>query len=140
MTEAVVSLLSLQFSYGATDEEACFVAGISRQTLNQYCKKHPEFRDRKQSIKGMVRLRAKMKINQTILDGGGDEMTERDRAALANAWKVLEKSDPEYKPDPVGANTGTQILINNASLNPREKLKTMTDAQLLEIAQRAKSK
>lgn len=66
MTESTINKLEEAFSYAFTDEEACLYAGISRQTLNEYCKKNPEFRDRKQLLKQQPSMLAKRVVVDSI--------------------------------------------------------------------------
>lgn len=51
MTDLVIKKLEEAFLDGATDEEACFYADISHQTLYNYQKEHPEFVERKEALK-----------------------------------------------------------------------------------------
>ena len=69
MTAETVSKLEQAFSNGATDVQACFYAGISKQTLYDYQKKHPEFIDRKEALKSNLRLIAKNTLAKSIRDG-----------------------------------------------------------------------
>ena len=43
MTPQVLQKLELAFSYGCTDDEACFFADIAPATLYNYQKEYPEF-------------------------------------------------------------------------------------------------
>lgn len=51
MTDELVNKLEYAFALGCTDEEACFYADISKQTLYNYQDKFPEFVDRKEALK-----------------------------------------------------------------------------------------
>ena len=51
MTKDVLDKLEEVFALGGTDEEACLYADISKQTLYDYQKLHPEFVDRKEALK-----------------------------------------------------------------------------------------
>ncbi len=51
MTVETVNKLEEAFMLGCTDEEACFAANISKQTLYNYQDKNPEFIDRKETLK-----------------------------------------------------------------------------------------
>jgi len=73
MTENTVRILEDAFSNGATDIEACFLAGISKQSLYDYQKKHPEFTDRKAALKEMTKYKAKQVVRKKIEEG--DEKT-----------------------------------------------------------------
>lgn len=70
ITEAVLKKLEIAFALGCTDEEACFDAGISHQTLYNYQHKHPEFIDRKQGLKNRpITIARKSVINNMKKDG-----------------------------------------------------------------------
>jgi hypothetical protein len=59
MTTETVQILETSWALGATDTQACFRAGISRQTLQNYVEKYPEYLDRKAAMKSDVDYRAK---------------------------------------------------------------------------------
>ena len=66
MTESVVRILEEAFVDGLSDREACIFAGIGRQTLYDYCKKNPEFSDRKEGLKMMPTINAKRTIAKAV--------------------------------------------------------------------------
>lgn len=78
MTEETVKKLEEVFAIGGSDEEACFYADISKQTLYNYQQDHPEFVDRKEALKERPILKAR----QTVVSALGDPNY---------AFKYLEK-------------------------------------------------
>lgn len=62
MTDLTVKKLEEAFLLGCTDEEACFYAEISRQTLQNYQEKNPDFIDRKEQLKQNPFLLARRSI------------------------------------------------------------------------------
>ncbi len=66
MTSEVVSKLEEVFAIGGTDEEACFYADISKQTLYDYQKKYPDFIDRKEQLKQRPFLKARQTIVKAL--------------------------------------------------------------------------
>ena len=62
MIEEVVKKLEEVFAIGGSDEEACFYAHISKQTLYNYQRKYPEFIDRKEALKNRPVLKARRTI------------------------------------------------------------------------------
>lgn len=64
--ESTLKQLEGAFANGATDVEACFLAKISHQTLYNYQKEYPEFIERKEGLKNMIKYIAKQKVKQTI--------------------------------------------------------------------------
>ncbi len=100
MTEDKVKELEGYFSVGATDLEACFLAGISKQTLYNYQEKYPEFVDRKEALKNMPKYKAKKNIVGE-LDKGDKDISK---------W-YLERKDNDFK-------NKTDITSNDETLNP----------------------
>lgn len=64
--DLVVKKLEEAFALGATDAEACFYAGISKQCLYDYEKKKPEFSDRKAALKERPILLARRSVVEGI--------------------------------------------------------------------------
>jgi len=57
------------FSNDATDLQACFLANISKSSLYNYQKEHPEFLERKNALKAMTAFQAKKNIRDKIIQG-----------------------------------------------------------------------
>ena len=87
MTELTVKKLEEAFSNGASDVEACFIAGISKECLYQYQDKFPSFVDRKFALKEMIKYQAKIKVKQAI---------EKEKQPDTAKW-YLERKDKEFK-------------------------------------------
>lgn len=66
MTIETVNKLEEVFAIGGTDEEACFYANISKQTLYDYQKIHPEFIDRKEALKEKPILKARQTVVKSL--------------------------------------------------------------------------
>lgn len=62
MVDTTVKKLEEAFSLGCSDLEACVLAGISKQTLYNYQKDHPEFIDRKELLKETPILLARTSV------------------------------------------------------------------------------
>lgn len=90
MTKLVVSKLEEAYANDATDEQACFLANISKQTLYDYQAKHPEFVDRKKALKAMVTYQAKINIKEAIF---GDDTKEKIESSK---WLLPKKEKAEY--------------------------------------------
>jgi hypothetical protein len=75
------------FSNGASDVEACFLANISHQTLYNYQAEHPEFVERKEGLKDMIKFAAKQKVKRAI---------ETEQTPETSKW-YLERKDKEFK-------------------------------------------
>ena len=68
-----------------TDEQACFYAKISVDALYDYQKANPEFTKRKQDLKDSPTMKAKQTVVKALENS-------------QDAWKWLEKRDPDFKP------------------------------------------
>jgi len=62
MTDLTLKKLNEAFAFGCTDEEACYYAEISKQTLYNYQKDHPEFVDQKEALKQRPILLARQEV------------------------------------------------------------------------------
>lgn len=86
MTENVLNKLEEAFSWGCTDVEASLFAGIDPRTLYTYCEKHPEFSQRKETLKKNPALKARRVLFGDIEKGDS-----------ATAKYVLDKADGKAK-------------------------------------------
>jgi hypothetical protein len=66
MTPETVKKLEEVFAIGGSDEEACFWADISKQTLYDYQKLHPEYIDRKEQLKQKPFLKARQTVVKAL--------------------------------------------------------------------------
>lgn len=64
-----LELLREAFKLGSSDTESCAYAGISLDTLQNYCKKHPEFAVEKEKLKLLPILKAKANVVGAIAAG-----------------------------------------------------------------------
>lgn len=69
MTKETLQKLEEAFLSAATDEQACFIAGIAPATLYAYCVDHPEFSERKEQLKNMATFQAKHNLVKAINKG-----------------------------------------------------------------------
>ena len=107
MTKETLNKLEEIFALGGTDLEACFYAGISRQTLYDYQEKNPEFIDRKEGLKSKPILKARM----TIVDSLDDPKNSQ--------WYLERKSKDEF--------STKQIIDDNRNDNTIEELKKLNE-------------
>lgn len=75
MTNETIQILEEAFSNDATDLEACFLAKISKSTLYNYQESHPEFLERKEALKSMVKYQSKRLVKKAIDEGDVDKAT-----------------------------------------------------------------
>lgn len=64
--DEVVSKLEEAWGFGATNEEAAAVAGITRSALQKYMAKHPEVQERRDELRETVNYIARSNIVQAI--------------------------------------------------------------------------
>lgn len=88
MTPQVIAKLEEAFLFGATDLQACFLAGISKDAFYDYCKENPSFSDKKEALKDSPKITAK-KIIVKSLDAGDEDMAK---------WYAERKIKDEFSP------------------------------------------
>lgn len=66
VTDDVLAKLKIAFQVGATDEEACRHAGISKNALISHIERHPEYKEEKEALKESSVLKARVKIFNSI--------------------------------------------------------------------------
>lgn len=82
MTKDTIRKLEDAFVWGCTDIEACSYADIAPSTLYKYQEEHPEFSERKETLKNSIKMRAKRVISASIDDND-----------LASAHKVIDRAE-----------------------------------------------
>ena len=66
INEELLRKLEEGFLMGLSDREACLFADVAYSTFNDYCKKHPKFSERKETLKKGVQMHAKINISNEI--------------------------------------------------------------------------
>jgi hypothetical protein len=99
MTEATVRKLEEAFLLGCTDREAAFAAGIAPSTLYKYCEDHPEFLERKETLKKRPVFMARKVVVNAL-----------ENNDIGTAHRVLERHD------------GTKALVDVPEGGPLESL------------------
>ena len=84
MTNVTIGKLEEAFALGCSDSEACFYADINPDTLYDYCKKNPQFSERK----ALLKLKPILKDKKTILDNLED--------AKVAQWYLERKCKEEF--------------------------------------------
>lgn len=116
MTPETIAKLEEAFANGASDLEACFYAGIGKSTLYNYQVEFPEFLERKEGLKDMIKYRARKNIADKITAGDidtsrwyaerrlKDEFSARTEQTGANGMPLIpEKADKELAKEAVTA-------------------------------------
>lgn len=102
MTPELINKLEEVFAIGGTDEEACFYADISKQTLYDYQKKFPEFVDRKEALKQKPFLLARRTIVNALKDNpqyAFEYMKRKNRKEFGDSVDLT--SDNKQLPTPI---------------------------------------
>ena len=84
MTNVTIGKLEEAFALGCSDSEACFYADINPDTLYDYCKKNPQFSERK----ALLKMKPILKAKKTILDNLED--------AKVAQWYLERKCKEEF--------------------------------------------
>lgn len=101
ISDEVLRILEEAFGNGATDAEACGLAGISRSTLYLYCTQNQEFSDRKENLKSMPTYHAKVSILKAI------------KADPKVAMDYLERVDKTFAKSSPSDSKGVQVNVQN---------------------------
>lgn len=112
MTPDVINKLEVAFAYCYTDKEACLYAGISHQTLYNYQEKHPEFVERKETLRLTPNLAAKRELVNGVT-GNLDQAR----------WWATHKMGDDFAPKTKVEHSGT---IDNPSSGVNEVEKKLT--------------
>lgn len=107
MTESTLKKIEFAFLKGMTDEEACLFAEITPATLYNYCNANPEFFERKELLKKMPKVKAKINIVEGI-ENGDTELSK---------WYLERKAKDEFS-------TKQDIDVSGEINNPFEGLTT----------------
>lgn len=121
MTPEILNKLEVAYSNDATDEQACFLANISHQTLYNYQKEHPEFIERKKALKSMVTYQAKSNLKELIFSQ--EKELEKEKIE-ASKWILPKKEKQDYseRTELTGKDGKDLIVqpINYADTNKKE--------------------
>lgn len=105
MTAETIGKLEYAFSRGLSDREASLYADINPDTLYEYCKKHPEFSERKELLKEQPKMKAKL-ILADRLDDQDDKVAE---------WYLERKARDEFstKQEISGSLSGAVQIVDD---------------------------
>jgi len=110
MTPEILNKLEVAYSNDATDEQACFLANISHQTLYNYQKEHPEFIERKKALKSMVTYQAKSNLKELIFSQ--EKELEKEKIE-ASKWILPKKEKQDYSErTELTGKDGKDLIVN----------------------------
>lgn len=118
MTPETISKLEAAFMNAFTDEMACLYVGISKETLYEYCRKNPEFTDRKELLKISPDLLAQTKIVSHIKND------------LGNAWRWAEHRMPAFMPKTKVEHSGKIDTASGAQTPETQKIAEEYEAKM----------
>lgn len=106
-----LQMLISAYKFHATDDQACYYAGISRKQLEYFQNLHPDFYGIKHACKQDANLRARKRIVGDI---------DKD---TANAWKWLERTEKEtFSPRIEATGANGRDLIDGLTVQVRNML------------------
>lgn len=94
VTPQILARLEEQWMNGANDSQACFIAGITPQTLYTYQERNPEYLIKKEACKGNIALNAKHTIARHV---------KRDPELALKVVERLEKDTWSLRTELTGA-------------------------------------
>lgn len=97
MTKQALQKLRDAFSFGCTDEEAAFYAGISVRTLYHYCEAHEDFLQEKEDLKLSPILAARGNVVKGILMGSVDDSWQYLRAKRKKEFAEMKQHEVTTK-------------------------------------------
>lgn len=86
MTPETIAKLEEAFLNGASDKEACFIAGIGVSTLYKYQEENPEYVERKDGLKNMLKYQARVNVAKSLNEGELD----------TSLWFLEKKAKDEF--------------------------------------------
>lgn len=100
MTAETLKKLEYAFLKGMSDREACLFANISAQSLYNYCNENPAYFERKELLKEMPKVQAKINVVEGI-ENGDTELSK---------WYLERRNKEEFSTKQDIGLTGT---VNN---------------------------
>lgn len=125
--EMTLQKLEAAFANDATDLQACFLAKISKSSLYNYQKEHPEFLERKKALKAMTAYKAKLNIKTKIEEGDIDTSkwyAERKEKKEFSTRQEHGGIDGKELPTPILATAYVQTDNSNKESNEPEEENT----------------
>lgn len=99
--DQVIAKLEGAFSKGHTVLEACLIAGISKDAYYNYCKEHPELKERVELLREQPAMHARRNLADSI--EGGD---------LSNSRWYLERKKKDEFSTSSDVNLGGQVDVS----------------------------
>lgn len=99
MTPETIDKLEEAFSYGASDLEACFIAGIGKSTLYNYQNENPDFVERKEGLKNLTKYQARRNVVEKIRNGEYDASTYYLDRKAKDEFSTKQEIDANVKTD-----------------------------------------
>lgn len=87
MTQEVLGKLEEAFLNGASDKEAYFLAGISKDAFYDYCKTTPGYTERIEGLRDMVKYAARQNVSKGIVKNGDQSLSQ---------WYLERKAKEEF--------------------------------------------
>ncbi len=114
---ATLAKLEEAFSIGATDREACLVANISVSALYHFQDKNPEYIQRKEKLKDMVKYQARYNVAEAVKKGDKN----------ISQWYLERKVKDEFAQRTEQTGVGGKDLIPQPSDRIKELASKLND-------------
>lgn len=102
ITPEILTKLDEAFSNGASDKEAIFIAGVASSTFYKYCQENPEYLERKEALKDMIKYQARKNLTKAI--------NSEDKAI--SQWYLERKVKEEFSPRQELEHSGEGLKVN----------------------------
>jgi len=112
MTDDVLRKLDECFLADLSDKQACYIVDINPESLYAYQREHPEYTERKATLKNMTTAKAKMNISKEINDADKE----------ISKWYLERKLKSEFSTKQEVETTGTTTNIIVASTKDQKAL------------------
>ena len=119
LDSAAVTKLEMAFKLGASVDEACNFAEVTRQSICRYCKKHPEFRDKIHLWRTTPVFEAKRRVFTEITQNRNADMAmdllrleekKKTRQEYARRWRAEDGEGGQTCIDKTPSGFMTQFL------------------------------
>lgn len=126
ITPLIKERLRNAFSYGATDEEACFYAGISKTAFYNFLQKEPEFAEEREGLKHRPVMLARETVVRAIRsekDRLGDSglAFQYLRSARGNEFAEVTRTDITTNGESINGDIDIDALAKEVSAKLKEK-------------------
>lgn len=111
LTPKMLKDLEEYFTYGLTDKQACYRAGIATSTFYNYCRENPDWAERREVLKDDVIVNAKITVAKKVKDND-DTYTK----LVYQQYKQAERADIKVKVNTSEEKIDEELRSTNVTL------------------------